>query len=695
MDAVKTGKQSEIDKLKEDGNHYVVEFAETAGEAEEIYDRMVLKGGLSVERPFKKSAYKDALYSGTDLWKGFAKLQRVIANEKGVDKGNETLARLESMVNELYLLSLAESSARKSELQKKKVAGFNEDMMRAFFTQGSADAHYIAGLKTNDKIMDTIVDMQKEATSNRGEAYPYLNELMGREAKQLEVREPSIFDNFNRLTGDFFLTFSPAFYFQQMTQTYVLSLPWLAGRYNYFKSSRMLMSVYKEILPLIKNTNLKEHIDFDKAPADVRDMLKELVGKGRINIGLDAELAGYRTEGNNPVTETYNKTTNTLRGAINRIEAMNRSVAAIAAYRLEMDKSGDKAKALAAADAVVYDTHGSYDGFNTPRLFGLNAVTRSISQFRRFQIIQLSMLTRLVHESVKGGTATEKAMARKQLAYLMTHSFALAGVKGLPIYGLLSVGYSILNSLFGDDEDPEDFEAWLRSQGGLLLARGIPASMGVDVSGKLGLGNVMQLLPYTNIDLTSRSGLEKTALAALGPFAGGLLPKFADGLGFMAQGNYFRGLEQFTPVGISNGIKAIRFGTEGVTMRNGDVVMSPEDIGFMDLTFQAVGLPTTTFSERQYRQQQTKTYDDFYEGRAKEIKQKYSAAYRSNDTSAMQQARDDWENLQQSRVKNDYKRQPLSELLKAPAAQAKREKSVVNGVETNKGNKGFVERLGN
>lgn len=680
-----------------DENHYVVEFAETMGEAKEMYKTLAgtkkFDGGM-LEKPFKKSEARQALYSGTDLYKGFAKLKRVIANEKGdgLDKGSEMMAKLEAMVNEMYLLSLAESSARKSELQRKTISGFNRDMMRSFFTQGMADAHYIASLKTSDKALDAMVEMQKEAGGNKAEAYPYLNELMAREAQSLQVREPSILDGANRMAGHWFLTFSPSFYLQQITQTYVLSLPWLAGRYNYFKSSRALAAAYKEIMPLVKDAGLKDHIDFTKAPSDVQEMLKTLVGRGRIDIGIEAELYDHRSDTTNPVSAAFDKTTNTLRGTINRIEAVNRAVASIAAYRLEMAKSGDKAKAIDAADKVVHITHGSYDGFNTPRLFNQNAVTRSITQFRRFQVIQLSMLVRTMHQAVKGGSDVEKAMARKQLMFLVAHTMALGGMKGMPFFAVAAVAYNLIKSVFGDDDDPEDLEAWLRSHGGILLARGIPANFGVDLSGKLGMGNTFSILPYTDVDLTSRDGYSKAAIGLMGPFAGGLLPKMADGVGYLAGGQYYKGMEQLLPNGLSAGMKAVRFATEGVTMKNGDMVVSPEEIGFTDTVFQALGLPTTKMTERQYLQGEVIKYDKFYKERTAEIKKDYVEAYRKNDTEGTAKARDDWANLQEARSKNGYTRLPLSQLIKAPMEQMKREKGVVSGIQSSKANKGFIQQ---
>jgi hypothetical protein len=686
----------EIEKLQADENHFIVEFAETAGEAEEIYDKLAARNQYAeLERPFKKSAARESLYSGTDLFKGFAKLKRVIAAEKGESAGNEVLTKLESMVNELYLISLADSSARKAQLQRKNISGFDRDMMRAFFTQSTANAHYMANLKTSDAVLDSVVAMQKEAGKNRAAAYPFLNELMMREAQALETREPSMLDAANRLTSDWFLTFSPSFYLQQATQTYVLTLPWLAGKYKkgYKQAASEIFKAYQDVLPIVKGIDLKEHVDLSTAPADVREMLKTLVGRGRIDIGVEVETAGHRSEKGNIASATYNKVANTMRGAINRLETINRATAAIAAYRMEMAVSGNKEKALEAADQAVHVTHGSYDGFNTPRIFGKSGLTRSIFQFRRFQVIQLSMLARMMNKAFVNGSKEEKAVARKQLAFLVSHMMVLGGMKGMPFYVIGSFAFNLIKGLFGDSDDPEDFEAWLRSHGGVLLARGVPAWLGVDLSNKLGMGNVMSILPYTEVDLTSRGGIEKAALGAMGPFVGGLLPKMADGVGLVARGDYYKGLEQMLPNGVSNAMKGIRFATEGITLRNGDVVVPPDEISFGQAIMQGLGLPTTGITERAYAQNEVRKMDKYYHDKESEIKYQYTKAHKAGDSSGLSQARQDWALLQQSKREQGIKANPLSDLIKAPMAQQKRERSVIGGVESKLGNRQMVRNI--
>jgi hypothetical protein len=161
----------------------------------------------------------------------------------------------------------------------------------------------------------------------------------------------------------------------------------------------------------------------------------------------------------------------------------------------------------------------------------------------------------------------------------------------------------------------------------------------------------------------------------------------------MAQGQYYKGLEQMLPNGVANLMKGTRFAAEGITMRNGDVVLKPDEISMLDAAFQAVGLPTNTITDRQFTQKVVKEFDKYYAERTTEIKGDYVKASRSGDSAAMSDARDEWVKLQESRIANGYKRQPYSELYRAPMEARKRERNTAGGVEFGKSNRRLVESL--
>jgi hypothetical protein len=85
--------------------------------------------------------------------------------------------------------------------------------------------------------------------------------------------------------------------------------------------------------------------------------------------------------------------------------------------------------------------------------------------------------------------------------------------------------------------------------------------------------------------------------------------------------------------------------------------------------------------------------DEFFNNRTAQIKREYVEAYRSGDNSALSEARQEWQRLQEARQGYGYTVQPLSELLKAPSASAKREANTAGGVQFRKENEAFVRSL--
>jgi hypothetical protein len=667
--------------------HYVVQFAETLAEADQIAAQLNATGNYDIAESFEKEPYGA---QGGELFTAVARLRSLYDRESdGADP--KAAAAISNLLGDLYLHTVSEASARKSEFQRLNISGADKDMMRNLATRGRADAHFLAALEHNDAISDSLSNMRKERDRNRREANPYFNELLNRHASSMEYQTPGgLATALQRMSTVWYLSTNPAFYLQQILQTGAISLPYMAGRLGYFRSARAVKRAYGDMATLTKGLGLTDHVDFDQAPADVRDMLKALVGMGKIDIGIDYD-ARSRAGDTGVVASVMNK----LQGVNNRIETINRATAAIAAYRgyLERYKNNDTAAATKYAADVVSNTHGSYDAFNTPRIMS-GPAGKVLLQFKRFQIIQISMLAKLLNTAFKGASVQERTVARHSLAFITGQMGVLGGMMAVPF---AQQAASILSKIFGDPDEPDDWEYKLRRMVddkaiADLLISGVPGAMGVDVSGKIGLGNVFSILPYTDVDLASRAGAEKVLVGLMGPSAN-LGLKFADGLGLMAQGQYYKGLEQMLPNGVANLMKGTRFAAEGITMRNGDVVLKPDEISMLDAAFQAVGLPTNTITDRQFTQKVVKEFDKYYAERTTEIKGDYVKASRSGDSAAMSEARDEWVKLQESRIANGYKRQPYSELYRAPMEALKRERNTAGGVEFGKSNRRLVESL--
>jgi hypothetical protein len=223
--------------------------------------------------------------------------------------------------------------------------------------------------------------------------------------------------------------------------------------------------------------------------------------------------------------------------------------------------------------------------------------------------------------------------------------------------------------------------------------KGVPKLAGVDLSGKLGMGQMLSVLPYTDVDL-SKAGIAQAGYALLTGPTGSLVQRAGEGLGLMADGEYYKGLEKFMPAVVAQSMKAARFGLmDGITLKNGDVVMKPDEVSFLDMLSVAIGLPSNKITDRQFVQGVAIETDKFYKDRTSEIKRDYVKAVKEKDTAGMAEARKEWMDLQNAKAKQKLQRQPLSDLMKAPQEQKKRERNVESGVPVTKSNKQFIKEV--
>jgi tetratricopeptide (TPR) repeat protein len=596
------------------------------------------------------------------------------------------------MVSDLYLQALAESSARKSELRRRGVSG-ELDMLRSFAAQGRADANFVASVQYNPQIQDAIQAMRKEENSGFGDLNrksELLNEITRRYDSSLEITPSPTIGKITRLSSIYYLATSPAYYLQNLTQPWIMSVPAMAGRHDYLKASAALSQAYGQLGDVMKSARLfDQQFDFGKVPSDVRAAIQELVNRGAIDIGMETELGEFKIEGDSAFTKGWNKVDKGLRIAVQKVESINRLSTAMAAYRLELARSkGNTQAAIDYAEQILTETHGDYSAFNAPRIFNTQ-LGKVALQFRKFQLIQLSFYAKLLKDA--GFSTEEKRAATKTLMYSLGHTGMLAGAMGLPGYSAIAWA---IGALFGDDDDPLDVTAELRKFIGdedmaNLIMRGAPTLAGVDISGKVGAGNMLSIMPFSQADLTTRAGVIEAAGTLLGGAPVGMVARVADGLGLMLNGDWYRGTEQVLPKGLGDAVKAYRIADQGMTRRNGDVVLPSSEVSAAETFMQAIGIQPVQQTVAMERQQATVEMNQFYQDRSTKIKAQYVKAIRAGEST--EEARKSWMKLQDARVENGYTRQPMSELLRAPQSQTKREKQTVEGVQFNRTNKRFVE----
>lgn len=676
----------ELLQLRSDGKHYQVVFSDSLAQARAV-ERELHAAGFP--RHLTSASAKE-VFTGEDQlpFQAFEQI-RQMALAKG-EKGKD-VSKLMNLIDELYLTSLADTSARKSELRRTGVEGLNPDTMyKAFLSKGKADAHYLAILKTHQKVSQDFTSMREEARSlgNRADKMDAFNELKLRYENSFNFDPSPLIGRLMNISAMWYLMTKPAYYLYNLTQPLMMAQPYIAQEHGYGAASSAMTKAYNDLLRSQKMLNLT-HLDVTKLPEDIRQAMVELRDAGRIDITITQDLGSRLHGGNNKVSKALSKVERALRTATQKTEMVNRIVTAAAAYRLELAKTKDHAAAVEYAKKVVDRTQGDYSNFNAPRLLNATNFRKLITQFRKFQFIQASLLIRMVNDSLRSATPHERAMARKALMFMLGHHAVLAGALGLPLANVVAMAFSMT----GGDDEPRDLELWMRRELGDnaladLLMHGVPAVFNVNVSSNVGMGQTFSVVPFADVDMTG-AGFKELTFAAMGPVFG-LGLKGWEAMGKAQQGDYYGFLTGVLPGAASSSLKSVNEFASGVKNKRGDVLVNPDEISFMDSVVKALGFKTQDDTIRQLVRGQQYEFEQFFKDRTTEVKKAYTEAYRDGDYEEMQALRTRWQEMQEFKREYGFKPQPLSTLLKAPAEQRKREAQTIGGVQYNAGNKGFV-----
>lgn len=689
------GDTATVKKLESDPDHYHVSFVDTKWQARNLRDNLNEQGVFTDTQFAKRAEAFDEMFSGEAALPALTKMRNAVDARATTPSGakDPSAGKLLNIISQLYLEALAEGSARKSELRRRGVAG-EVDMLQSFTQQGRADANFLASIEFEPKIQEALQQMRTQSrTGDRERKSEIFDELTKRYAGTMDIKQSPFINGLTNLASKFFLASSPGYYMQNLTQPFMMSLPAMAGRHDYVKSSKELFKAYSELGPLFKDVKLfDEQFDFSKVgkTEGEKAAINELVNQGKVDIGLATEINEYKIAADNNLSQFANRLNKGMRLAVQKTEAINRLSTAMAAYRLEFAKTKDAAKATQYAGDILSDTHGDYTAFNAPRAFNTQWGKVAL-QFRKFQLIQVAFFYKLFRDAFT--KPDERAVALKTLSYALGHTAVFAGMMGLPGYAAISFALG----LFSDEDEPYDLTADMRKKIGPewadMIMRGAPTVVGMDLSGKIGAGTMLSIMPFSNADLSTNAGRAEALGTLMGGAALGMTTRMVDGLGLVANGDYYKGIERIMPKGVSDALKAGRQGAEGLTRRNGDVILPDSEISTLDTVFTALGVPAVQQAVTYERQNRMRDLTRNFTERTTRIKNDYAKAVRQKDTAAMAEARAAWTKLQQARQRNGLKPQPISNLLKAPQEQRDRQRRTVGGVSYRQGQQKLAESI--
>lgn len=358
-------------------------------------------------------------------------------------------------------------------------------------------------------------------------------------------------------------------------------------------------------------------------------------------------------------------------------EKYNRAVTAIAAYDLAKQAGMSEDKAIQQALNTVKDAHTSGLAVTGPKWMQ-TPLGRMFFTFKSFVWNSAYVMARAFHQAFKGEDPMIRKAAQRQLLATYGMATMLTGIKGMPFYGATSVIANMINALFGDDEEPFDFDEFLRDIFGETLFKGFFNQVtNLEIANRAGIAT--DLVFRDDPRGVADHGYVLSALVqAFGP-AGSIAVNSGRAAELFRDGEVVRGLETIGPSFYRNFSKGIRYLTEGATTIKGDPIM--EDIGVYNSLTQMIGFSPADLSSQYERTQAAKGFEREILERRQKLLNRYDMANTAGDTDLMAEVQDQIAEFNAARPSKAITRDTL---LRSARARRAAEQEAVAGVRFDK-----------
>lgn len=581
-----------------------VSRAETMGEAQSLRSELMKKYPDFIVNDVEKSAKFNS--SRDSVGRGFMSNLFDEVSNLGLDA--KTQAEFEDTLSQLYLSSMPDLSWAKHGIHRKGTAGFSQDARRAFAQNMFHGAAYLAKLRYGDQLAQQLDEMKKYSKEqfNKGIGYDQptaqsvIDEMEERHKNLMNPVSSPLSSALTSLGFIYYLGLSPAAAMVNLSQTALVAYPIMGAKWGFDKAANELLKTSNDFRKGVEfhkvkwegtKTDLYKAVSSDISKflnKDEKQAYEDAVARGVIDVTQAHDLAGIAQGEDSGVMW---KTRPIMRAAsvmFHSAERFNREVTFIAAYRLARQSGEKHDSAFDQAVDATYKGHFDYSSGNRPRIMQGN-VAKVLLLFKQFGQNMVYTLARQTYQSIKGETEAKRKEARKSLAAILAMHATFAGTLGLPMVGML---LSVASWMGGDDDDPWDAEVALRNYLAEafgptisnMLMKGAPRGIGVDISGRVGINNL--LLPDVQEGLEGKKWWDSASAAVLGPI-GGIGANIAKGAQEISEGHNLRGVESMLPVFLKNFAKTYRYADEGVQDKTGVSIM--DEVSSMDLLVQGMG----------------------------------------------------------------------------------------------------------
>ena len=644
------------------GEHYV-EHYETSVERERAIKEVEKESGAKNIQRFKggsKRTYKDA--PPTSFVNSI--LRTLEANSVDPEVTDEIMRT--------FLSTLPESSFAQAFRKRKNTPGFSFDATSAFFTRSMGMSHQLANLEYSGKMYQLRDEINEHVkTKNETELariakaknvkVDKLTAEDREEASDAAQRANGLADELNShiqtlvspdisqwskvMTSTAFswtLGFNVSSALVNMSQVPLVMMPYLGGKYGLPETMKAIGSATR----LFFGSGLKRNAEMTVPTADGKSKIEVRAGFSLDNYDFDAKGVPEnvkRLKELSQVAEDYGLLSRSMTHDIldmdekstplNRVNAwsgfifhhgerMNRQVSLIASYELELNRMAKEGKKIdsaarteAAKNAVQITElmNGGASAGSAP-LLAKNSIGKIMFMYKRYGVSMYYMMFKTAREAMKSEDKKVRDAAMRQIVGIYASAGMMAGVQGLPMFGILAAVYNLFK---GDDED--DAETAVRKYLGEGLFNGaVNYLTGTAIANRIGLSDLL-------INSTGYREQDNAVLAFLQLMGGpvyGVADRLQQGAKLISEGETERGLERMLPAGIANGFKGFRFATEGANTLRGDPIVG--EISTANAFAQAFGFAPAEYTrqleinaslkniERRATKERTKMLRDYY-----------------------------------------------------------------------------------
>jgi hypothetical protein len=690
--------EGRLTELRAQGEHYGVEFYESRALALANEERLKAhfgNKGVAVQRDIKDK-YLRSMDGVTPSFMRSLE-EKMASSLNGVDA-----ARVRDAMRELYIRLQPENSNLKRQLKRMNVSGVRaEEAQRAYALSSMRAAHAISRLEHGDVLKQHLNELR---FSDDEDSKLIGNELAQRFAQNYaEPKESAALSFLSNATYLTYLGLSPSFVVTQATQPWVITAPIMAGRHGIRQTSRQLARASVDAAKLLKSSydqdkRLRYHLDPKLGVKegivtdDEARMLQEMLDHGRIDITITHDLGAMAREGErNSLTVAAQFASYPAQ----QMEMVNRVATALAGYRAERRAGRQHLEAMQYADTLTADTHLNYAVANRARHMhpdNFGGWGRLMFQFRAYQQGMLY----LVYKNAADGLRGDKE-AQRSLAYLAGMQLATAGLAGMPVPGVMLAALGLLYKAWSDDDEERDLKevlfqaikSVLGEEGAIAVTKGIPAALGVDLSAKVGLGNIASVAPYADDRKEGRELVKEYFAATLGGPALGMAVNWAEAAKAASEGDWIKATSYAVPKALADPARAYGYATQGLVDTRGNTILSADELSGADTVLKSLGFSPTGVG-RVYDQRRAffEARENRNDARERLIAKYAQARIKGEDVDDIRQKVSEF-NSRNPEVRINY-----STLEKAVAHQRKRTREMRDGVPVGKRERQLATEVG-